>query len=207
MGHFLFLWSTSDIPGPVANPPAGHRITLLDQYEFDDLADTGLMAFDGLIVSMHADQRHLMQHQQRLDHFVEQRSLMVNGPVAHCFLPEFTAAYVPLPKRGLREMAVTVLDRSDIFAGINNDDLTYQRGVAGFWGRGVQAHPQNARILTALGEDRTPFDWSIIRPGGGRLLVHPGNDLWTFCDGTKSSNRAWPQALDWLVAGQKRARS
>jgi len=56
-------------------------------------------------------------------------------------------------------------------------------------------------VLTTLGPERVPLDWSLERPTGGRLFVHPGNDVWTFAGGKTSAGRLWPQVLDWLGGG------
>lgn len=198
MARFLFVWSTSELPDPVARPPAGHAIVPLDQYALDGLADADLFGFDGLILSMHADQRHLAGVKDRLDHFLDGRSILVNGPVAHPFLPELAEPFEPLPRRGVRDLTVTIVTPHPTFDGVDARDLTCRRGVAGFWGRGRQPAPDGAETLTALGPERVPFDWCLERPEGGRLFVHPGNCLWTFAGEDTSAGRLWPQLLSWL---------
>lgn len=197
MARFLFLWSTSDLPDPIHRPPPAHAIVPLDQYDLDGLPDAELAAFNGLIVSSHADQRHLETQRERLDAFLDTGSILVNGPVAYPFLPELLARFEPLPRRGVRELAVALTGAHPVLAGVDASDLTYRHGVAGFWGRGRQPHPAGAEVLTVLGPDRVPLDWSCERLGGGRLFVHPGNDVWTFA-GDTSAGRLWPQLLDWL---------
>lgn len=201
MAKFLFLWSTSDLPDPIQRPPPGHEIVPLDQYELDGLSGPELAAFDGLIVSSHADQGHLEAHRERLDAFLETRSILVNGPTVVPFLPEFSKRFEPLPRRSVGDLQVTIARRHPAFAGVEARDLTFRQGVAGFWGRGRQPHPAGAEVLTVLGPDGIPLDWSLERPSGARLFVHPGNDVWTFA-GDTSAARLWPQLLDWLGRGR-----
>jgi hypothetical protein len=198
MARFLFLWSTADIPSPIQRPPLPHTLTVLDQYRLDDLDDDDLFAFDGMILSMHADQRHLSTLANRLDAFVERRAMLVNGPVMHPFLPEFDRGFVPLPERNLASLRISVALGGGVFDGVSAGDLTFRRGVAGFWARGSQTPPPDATILTTLGSDQVPCDWCVMRHGGGRLFVHPGNDVWTFREPGTTTVDLWPKLLDWL---------
>lgn len=201
MAKFLFLWSTSDLPDPIRQPPPGHEIAPLDQYEFDGLAGPALASFDGLIVSSHADQGHLQTHRERLDAFLEMRSILVNGPTVVPFLPELSQHFEPLPRRGVGDLQVAMTHQHPVVAGVEASDLTFRHGVAGFWGRGYQPPPAGAEVLTTLGPDCVVLDWCLERAGGGRLFVHPGNDVWTLA-GHTSAGRLWPQLLDWLGRGR-----
>jgi hypothetical protein len=198
VARFLFLSSTVEVPGPVARPPLPHTIGVLDQYQLDTLSDDDLLAFDGMILSMHADQRHLGAAARRLDAFVERRGLLVNGHVMHSFLPELAGGFMPLPERTLETLTVTIGPGHDVFRGVNGVDLTFRRGVAGFWARGTQTPPRGATILTTLGPKHAPCDWTVARSGGGRLFIHPGNDVWTFHEPGTATADLWPKLLDWL---------
>jgi hypothetical protein len=202
MAKFLFLSSTIDVPGQIASPPSAHVITCIDQYDLDGVPDQELAAVDGLVISMHADQHHLQRHAARLDAFVERRGMLVNGHVMHPFLPELVGPFVPLPTRDLAHLRVSILPSAALFEGIADDDLTYRHGVAGFWSRGSQTPPAGAEVLTTLGPSVVPCDWTIARQGGGRLLLHPGNDIWTFCEAGTRTDRLWTRVLDWLGGGR-----
>jgi hypothetical protein len=198
VARFLFLSSTVEVPGPVARSPPPHTIAVLDQYQLDTLSEDELLSFDGMILSMHADQRHLGAAARRLDAFVERRGLLVNGHVMHPFLPELAGGFVPLPERTVQNLTVTINSDLDLFAGVSTGDLTFRRGVAGFWARGSQTPPPGASVLTTLGPDNVPCDWCVMRPAGGRLFVHPGNDVWTFNEPGTATADLWPKLLDWL---------
>jgi hypothetical protein len=198
MARFLFVWSTSELPGPIASPPDNHVIVPVDQYELDSLGEEDFAGFDGMILCMHADQRHLVRIAPRLNRFLETGSILVNGPVAYPFLPQLAGSFEPLHRRGVRDMEVAIVSPHPAFVGVEARDLTFRRGVAGFWGRGRQPAPAGAEILTVLGPDRVPFDWCLVRERGGRLFVHPGNCVWTFAGQDTSAGRVWPQLLAWL---------
>ena len=55
-----------------------------------------------------------------------------------------------------------------------------------------------ALVLNTLGPDAQAVDWILALPGGGRLLVHSGNDLWMYAGSADSAGRIVPQLCAWL---------
>jgi hypothetical protein len=43
-------------------------------------------------------------------------------------------------------------------------------------------------------------DWLLEDYDGGRLLVHSGDDLWSFADGANTAARLAPQLIAWLLS-------
>lgn len=184
------------VPGWVQNGPA--PIEPVDQY---DLPGRRLRDWNALLIPMHADQRHLRSLSSRLCGFLDNGgTLVVNGAVAHPFLPELTR-FVPLPRRNLESLKVYRLAPHTIFDGVDATDLTYRRGVAGFYGRGHNPPPADALALNGLGPDRVPVDWLWLRGDGGRVLMHAGNDLWMYAEDRTSARRLLPQLQGWLLTG------
>jgi hypothetical protein len=86
-----------------------------------------------------------------------------------------------------------------VFAGVDTDDLSFRKGVAGFYGRGHNPPPAGARVLQRLSSpDGPPLDYVYHRPDGGRVLMHSGNDLWMYANDETSARRIAPQLLDWI---------
>jgi hypothetical protein len=48
-----------------------------------------------------------------------------------------------------------------------------------------------------------PLDWMWRRPAGGTVLMHSGNDLTNFADGSNSAARIAPQLVRWMLAEGK----
>jgi hypothetical protein len=67
-----------------------------------------------------------------------------------------------------------------IFRGIGLDELTFRRGVAGFFARGHHPVPDGAQVLTRLagGEPATYLDRVST---AGTILVQAGSDLLGYC--------------------------
>jgi hypothetical protein len=122
---------------------------------------------------------------------------VVCGQIAHPFLADLRP-FVPLASMRPADLAVRIEIPHPIWADIDPDDLTFRRGVAGFYGRGENPPPRGARVLTTVGHGRAAVDWLVER-GGGRLLVHGGNDLWSFADDDTTAARLAPQLIAWLL--------
>jgi hypothetical protein len=152
-----------------------------------------------LLVPMHADQRHLAGFRPVLEEFLAAGGTIVMcGQIAHPFLADLRP-FVPLARMRPADLAVRIATRHPIWAGIDPNDLTFRRGVAGFYGRGENPPPVAATILTTVGHGRMAVDWLTERHHGGRLLVHGGNDLWSFADDDTTAARLAPQLIAWLL--------
>lgn len=171
----------------------------------DVLAYPGALdRYRAILISMHADQRWLEQHRGHLETSLDAgKTLVVSGQIATPFLEELRPFEVLEPMTLDRlEVDIAAPDHP-IFQSIEPQDLTKRRGVAGFYGRGGHPPPAAAQVLTTLAGGAVALDWLATRPSGGRLLVHGGNDLWSFAafgNETSTATRLAPQLLDWLSA-------
>jgi len=162
-------------------------ILALDQYALDAAPLEGCA---GLLIGMHSDQRFLAAHAGRLERYLRQGgSMVVNGHVAYPFLPG-ASSFQPVPGGHPRDLEVHRERAHPIWAGVSAHDLTFRRGVAGFYGRGWHRPPEGALVIHSLGQERWPLD-IIWRVGAGRVLLHGGNDLWQFGDGIAPRLLAW----------------
>ncbi len=100
------------------------------------------------------------------------------------------------------DIAVLRLLDHPIWHGIAEHDLTFRRGVAGFYGRVWHEAPSGAAVIHALGRPDRPLDF-IYPVGRGRVLFHGGNDLWQFGGG--ATGQLVPQLMQWI--GDERAAS
>ena len=198
MGHFVFLLNTAEVPKSVVEPPNGHRIDIVDQYAFD--AST-LNGADGLLLSQHLDERHLGEHRAVLEDFLAAGgNIALNGPVARPFLDP-PGPYRALAAQAAQDWVIEMATPHAVSAGVQADDLTYRRGVIGFWARGYFDAPASAISITRFAtSSRRPADFLWQRPEGGWLFVHPGNDIWGYARDATSARRLFSQLLDWFAA-------
>lgn len=152
---------------------------------------------DALLIGMHMDQRFLAgQHgaarrlRRRRRHCGRQRSY--RPPVPARSLPG-AAARRRRPRRSHHRPPQS----HPIWDGVALDDLIFRRGVAGFYGHAWHMPPEGATVIHTMGPDARPLDF-IYRHGRGEVLMHGGNDLWSF-GGDDSTRRLLPQLMSWLV--------
>lgn len=170
-------------------------------YELEAMPDTAWDSVDAMLVPAHVDQRFLMTQGERLERWLLAGGTMVlNGHVAYPFL-SWLQPFEAQPCPGLEGLQVHRAAPHAIFDGVDVDHLTFRRGVAGFYARGGNPAPPQALVLNTLGPGRQPVDWLLALPGGGRLLVHSGNDLWMYANGLDTAARVLPQLLAWLEQG------
>ncbi|MCP9628567.1 hypothetical protein NML43_15845 [Rhodopseudomonas palustris] len=152
---------------------------------------------DALLIGMHMDQRFLQANAARLGDYVAAGGIaVVNGHIAHPFLPGLSPVR-PLGGGSLADLTVARAVAHPIWDGVALDDLTFRRGVAGFYGHAWHLPPHGSTVIHTLGPEARPLDF-IYPVGRGRVLMHGGNDLWSF-GGDDSSRRLLPQLMSWLV--------
>lgn len=200
MGRFLFLVNTPNPRPSYLDRLDGHRFDFVQQYELDRL---DLAPFDGLVLTMHSDQIHLAENRARLGAYLDAGGAVIfNGHVVHPFLPELSI-YRPVASCGRESYRIHRLADHRLFDGLGSDDLSFQCGVMGFYGRGWNPAPPDAVRLNGVGPDREPVDWLLERPSGGRLFVHAGNDMFSFLDRVAPQGRPALQSFfDWFVKEQ-----
>lgn len=197
MATTLLITCGEAVPSPIlTHPVTSSRVLGLDIYELKHVA---LERFAGLLLSTHADQRFLQTTRGKLERFLQGGGTLVFcGHLAYPFLPELTP-FVPLTVRSHEDYRVWRVSEHPIFAGVDTEDLTFRKGVAGFYGRGHNPPPAGAQVLQRLSSpEGPPVDYVYCRAGGGRVLVHAGNDIWMYAGDDTSANRIAPQLLDWI---------
>ncbi|MDQ4025805.1 MAG: hypothetical protein M3217_10010 [Actinomycetota bacterium] len=191
------LLTMGDAPPLCRHPTFAAAVRAIDCYA---LTDDDLAAAGALLVGMHCDQIELERRRPALDAFVAAGGcVVVCGQVTRPFL----SGLVPmrwLDGYRLDDLAVRRVAEHPVWDGVDPSELTFRRGVAGFYGRAYWPHPPSgALVVHCLGDAGHPLD-VIYRHGDGEVLVHGGNDLWTYHDADDSTARMTPQLLDWLTA-------
>lgn len=145
------------------------------------LRETDLSRFAALVIGNAVDQRELLRCKPQLQRYLNAGGKIVfSGHVEYLFL-DCLQPYQPTPEKGLFGLQVFNANSHPIMVGVDGQDLTFRKGVAGFYGRGHNPPPAGAQLLTELGQTaRLPLDWLYALPTGGQLLVHAGNDFLSF---------------------------
>ena len=168
----------------------GSDVVMRDAYA---LPEINLCAFDALLISMHSDQRFLATRARQIEAYLTGGGTVVaNGHFAYPFLPRMNG-FRAIENSKIDDIRVLRLVDHPIWRGVAENDLTFRRGVAGFYGRVWHEAPQDAQVIHALGRADHPLDF-IYPVGRGRVLFHGGNDLWQF--GGESG--LVPQLMRWI---------
>jgi hypothetical protein len=172
----------------------GETVEPLDIYELPDL-DLG--RFRGLLVPGSVDQEWLHLHRGLIENFLDKERVVVF--CGHLFRPWLPGAAPFVPKQigSFRDYEVKIVEPHPVFAGVKAADLTFRKGVAGFFARGHHPPPPGTEVLLTLadGEPITYCDRSSTR---GTILLHSGNDLWGYAGDETTAGRITPQLLSWI---------
>lgn len=152
-----------------------------------------------LLLEAHIDQRALMEWRDALERHLQTGGLVVfNGHLAY---PLFTD--MPLFRvasgRGREDLILERVAPHPVFEGVDCDDLSFRRGVAGFYARGGNPMPPGAQLLHRLHQDGSPVDWIWHRPQGGTVFMHSGNNMWLYQNDATSAARIAPQLVEWML--------
>ncbi len=174
------------------------KFDVINQY---DLVDIDLKKYKGIILSMHIDQYLLLEMKDRIQEFLsEGRKLLFNGHIIKPFMDEL-GVFEPMSEPNMYDFAVVELGAHPIYRGFKTDELNLRHGVAGFFGRGGNPMPQNAKAILGFRGGEVPCDWEYETSNGGTLYVHSGNDIWMcFEDDDPQGAQAFTNIVEWLEA-------
>jgi hypothetical protein len=179
---------------PGGRPNARADVDRIDLY---DLPETDLSAYGGLLVPGSVDQEFMLTQRERIRAFLDRgRVLVFSG---HLFRPWLPGAqpFVPAPIRSFRDYVVVPVTPHPIFEGVLPEDLTFRRGVAGFFARGSHPPPAGAEVLLALAGGQ-PIVYVDRVSTAGTILVHAGNDLLGYAGDDTTAGRVGPQLVAWI---------
>jgi len=187
--RLLWLENTTGGPSEALRRLPGLHVSTAPQY------GAVLGDADIVYVPMHADQRELAARDD-VARFLERGGrLVVNGHVAHPFLPEL-APFVPSPTPGLAGLRLERTADHRLFDGVPLEVLQFTKGVAGFYARGGNPAPAGATVIHTVGPERLPVDWLLALPGGGAIFVHSGNDIVPFLERAGTLGRFFTRILE-----------
>lgn len=201
MKALLVTNGSSDSNAFTGRPTPGVEVVPVDMYA---LATTSLIPYRAVLLGTHADQYELKRMQSRLEDYLSGGGIIVYcGHVVHPFLHMLTP-FRPIEDYTIEDLKVALDTSHVIFRGVEPNDVTFRRGVAGFFGRGSNPPPASARVVATLAKGTVPIDWEI-RVGAGTFYMHAGSDLWGYMNmGDASARRIPLQLLEWFesLAGE-----
>lgn len=176
------------------NPFFTENFTTIDQYQ---LAYENLDTYTCMVLHGFVDQEFLTTQKEKIYSFLNQKKIVIfSGHLFRDWLPG-TSPFIPKEIHSYLDYVVTIAKPHLIFAGVDSDSMTYNKGVSGFFARGHHPIPEGAEVLLNLpgGEPITYIDRTSTN---GTILVHSGNDLFGYMQSGKSTDRISLQLLQWV---------
>lgn len=172
----------------------GSEAKIIDQYDF---VQEDLEKVDVLMIPNFIDQEFLYSQREKIANFLAQNKIVVYcGHLFREWLPG-CGLFMPQLIQNYKDYEVFPTANTAIFNGVTTEDMTFKKGVAGFFARGYHHPPENAEILLtfANGKPVTYVDRATTK---GTILVHAGRDLLGYSNENKSTDCIRPQFLAWL---------
>lgn len=178
----------------VSNEPMDH-VTFIDQYE---IQTADLSAFNVLVVTDFIDQEHLYKHKEVIENFLNDGKIVVVN--THMFRPWVPGVGLFMPKE-IRKHSDYVMEATtadSFYKGVDMQELTYRKGVSGFYARG--SHPvvnKKAEIVLQF-TDGTPIVFIDRDSTRGTVVAGACRDFLTYATGDNSTQLIAPQFLAFL---------
>jgi hypothetical protein len=191
----------------IRSPGSGDRDPRLEHLDCYDLAAADLTRYAGLVFPAMVDQEYLARHRHVVRRYLDGGGVVVfGGHLLRDWLPG-AAPFVPLHPPGLAAYRVERVADHPVFAGVDPDDLTFRRGVAGFFARGHHPVPPGAEVLVELAGG-VPATYLDRASTAGTILVHASADLLGYgAAGDGTATRVPGQLVDWILAESRRRRA
>lgn len=173
------------------------KMKVLDQYELAgyNLAGAG---HKFLIIDEFVDQELMLEQKDLIRAFLDRGNILVFcGHLFRHWIPG-ASLFVPKIIRHHLDYTVTVLDHP-IFEGVLSDEITYSKGVSGFFARGHHPLPDGAEALLRLAGDE-PITYIDRLSSQGTILVHAGRNLLRYRHSANSAGRIGEQLERFLYA-------
>ena len=118
-------------------------IKKIDQYEIESY---DFSEFDVIIVPNFADQENLYMHKNVIENFLSKGRIVVF--FGHLFRPWLRGASLFMPEKinHFSDYNLYPEEDSEIFNGVLTEDMTFNKGVAGFFARGYYLADEKSEV-------------------------------------------------------------
>lgn len=170
------------------------EVDVVDVY---DLPAADLSGYAGLLAGGMIDQEFLHAQRHVIRSFLDAGRVVVwSGHLFRPWLPG-CGTFVPKEIRSHHDYEVVVAAPHPVFEGVDPSDLTWRRGVAGFFARGHHPPPPGAHVALALaGGEPVVYVDTDTTPGG--IVAHAGTGLVGWGEPGTSAARITPQLFAWI---------
>lgn len=153
--------------------------------------------FDIIIVPNFADQENLYMHKNVISNFLETGKIVVF--FGHLFRPWLPGAPLFMPEKikHFSDYNLYPQNGSLIFKGVLTEDMTFKKGVAGFFARG-HYHADEKCEVHLIFESGHICSYADRHSAKGTVFVHAGRSLLGYHSEGKTTDLLRRQFIDWL---------
>lgn len=175
-------------------PDENITIKQVPQYEIGTFDFT---EFDVIMVPNFADQENLYMHKNVFDEFLKEQKIIVF--FGHLFRPWLPGAPLFMPEKikHFSDYNLYPKNNSSIFKGVLTEDMTFKKGVAGFFARGHYYADKNSEIHLIF-ESGHVCSYADRHSTRGTIFVHAGRSLLGYHSEGKTTDVLRPQFIKWL---------
>ena len=177
------------------------NFTVIDQYDF---ADFDLTPYKCIVVHDFVDQVYLERHSKKIENYLNDRNIIIwGGHLIREWLPG-CPIFTPKMINSFSDYEISFVQEHPVFEGVNTNEMTYNKGVAGFFARGSHTPvPEGAEVLLTL-PDEAHITYIDRHTTKGTIFAHAGRDLFAQRMQKKSTDRISSQLLAWIHDEAKR---
>jgi len=170
-----------------------------DYVDIYSLPEIDLASYKCLVLTGFADQEFLYEERHIIREFLGNKKVVVfSGNLVTDWLPG-GKSFIPKEIKSFKDYEVSIAKPHPIFNGVLEDDMTYNKGVTGFFARGHHPLPEGAEVLLTLpGND--PITYIDRQSTNGTIIVHVGFDLFGYMqsDSKKTTDRIGKQLVQFV---------
>lgn len=175
-------------------PDENIMIKQVPQYEIGtfDFSD-----FDVIMVANFADQENIYMHKNVIDKFLSEGKIVVF--FGHLFRPWLPGAPLFMPEKIKHFSDYNLYPQKDssIFKGVLTDDMTFNKGVAGFFSRGHYHADEKSEVHLKFKSGHI-CSYADRHSSKGTIFVHAGRPLLGYHSQGKTTDVLRLQFIEWL---------
>lgn len=172
-----------------------NNFQLVDQYELEAI---DLHEYKCLVVHDFIDQEFMFKQREKVRSFLDAGKIVIfTGHLFKEWLPG-CPLFTPKEIHQFTDYEISIAAPHTIFSGVISEEMTFNKGVAGFFARGTHSPvPAGAEVLLTL-PGAMPVTYIDRQTTKGTIFVHAGRDLFVNRMQGKSTDRISVQLLQWV---------
>ncbi len=183
--------------------PQDWRYTGIEMYALETFDLAGV---DVLIVPDMHDQIFMKGLEPKLTAFLADGGhLLINGHITEPWLP-CLSPFKAVSPRPFTNWMIRAAQPGVFFGRMDFENFHRHEGILGQYARGYSDPPPGAQWLCVIGGPRAdgtvdegPIDWVWRMPGGGKVLMHNGDNIHHFCSDPRHQPNLFHDLLRGLI--------